>query len=109
MAFQVVRVALMFTGAEAGRSCATRLSTTQLDALIEHQWPDNKVADNNDPLKFIIENIKKQSHDSESKKAQASNVLKKKVNYDSLANSKDSRLKTVLDIGRRLRREGVYS
>ena len=38
MALQVVKFAVMFTGAEAGISSTKMLTTTQLDALIEPQW-----------------------------------------------------------------------
>ncbi len=108
MAFQVVKVAGIFTGAENGRSSVDSLTTSQLDALIEHQWPDPKlkVADQTDPLALIIENIKQQSNCSASDKTQA--TKNKKVDYNSLVNSRNARLKFVLDIGRKLRKEGIF-
>ncbi len=103
MAYQVVRIAGIFTGAEAGRSCVDTLTTAQLDALIEHKWPDHKVPDGNDPLSLVIENIKSQSNYASST-TQVRNKMKKKVDYN--INSRDSRLKTVITIGRKLRKEG---
>ena len=107
MAFQVVKVAGIFTGAESGRSSMDTLTTAQLDALIEHQWPDHKVTGGTDPLALVIENIKKQSNCSVSDKTQVKATKTKKVDYNSLVNSRNARLKSVLDIGRKLRKEGM--
>jgi hypothetical protein len=107
MAFQVVKVAGIFTGAETGRSAVDTLTTAQLDALIEHDWPDHKVTDGSDPLARVIENIKNQSNCSASDKDQVKDTKNKKVDFNCLVNSRKARLESVLCIGRKLRKEGI--
>jgi hypothetical protein len=107
MAFQVVKVAGIFTGAETGRSSVDTLTTAQLDALIEHQWPSHKVPDGIDPLEQVIGNIKKQSNVSVPDQTPVKVAKNKIVDYSTLKNSRESRLKHVLDIGRKLRKEGI--
>jgi hypothetical protein len=110
MALQVVKIAGIFTGAESGETSTSKnmLTNVQLEALIEHQWPENNNSDTTGTLTTVIENIKTQVKKSVKKK-HVEDSKKKKVNNASLINSKDARLKIVLDIARRLRREGVPS
>ena len=108
MAIQVVKVAGIFTGAETGRSCVDTLTTQQLDALIEHQWPVKQVDDGADPLALVIENIKKQPNGSAFDKTQVKVTKTKNIDYSSLVNSRMARLKSVLAIGKKLRKDGIY-
>ena len=60
MVERVVETNSMFTGAETGKSFHKKLTTKQLDALINHKWPDVKTIEEDvtDPLEAVIKNIK---------------------------------------------------
>ena len=105
MAERVIEVSSMFTGAETGASCLENLTTKQLDALINHKWPDPKnEPPETDPLKATIKNIKGLN---EEKKP---NLQKKEklrtANDEGLESSRQARRTKLIAIGRKLRTQG---
>ncbi len=112
MAKRVVESNSMFTGAEAGKSFHRRLTTKQLDALINHFHNLTKKNSTEkteqmamDPLESVIKNIKMEVEEEEKTKK----VAKKKTEFidHGLENSRIARLNKLLKMGRKLRSEGL--
>jgi hypothetical protein len=110
MATRVIETNCMFTGAEAGRSFHRQLTMKQLDALINHKWPDAKMIekDAEDPLTAVIQNIKAEK-ESKGKEGSKKNLLQKsQIDDDGLEGSKNARLTKMISIGMKLRSEGRF-
>lgn len=109
MARRVVETNSMFTGAETGKSFHRKLSTKQLDALVNHKWPKSKSnkAGEVDPLKEVIRNIKLEDEDLDKNKGKKKADTKKMgMKDDGLENSRDARLKKLIFLGQNLRTSG---
>ena len=113
MANQVVRVTSMFTGAEAGSSFLKKLTTDQLEALINHDWPEAKNSSTmENPILTTIKSMKKiESNNHNAKPTNPVDHLdskkeEKKFDFHGVASSRAARLKSVIEIGRKLRSDG---
>ena len=106
MAKRVVETNSMFTGAEAGKSFHRTLTTKQLDALIDHQWPNSRTSETNsvDPLEAVIKNIKDEDPDEKKRKMAAK---KSRILDHGLQSSRVARLEKLIKIGKKLRIEGL--
>jgi hypothetical protein len=94
MAKRVVETNSMFTGAEAGRSFHRKLTIRQLDALINHDWPTSKKVEKevDDPLKFVIKNIK-QGKKEQGEKKLMENEKRNSVPGGSIAKQQEEQMK----------------
>ena len=113
MAASIIKTNSMFTGAEIGRSLLKKLTTEQLDTLINHKWPDSKTLEENsaNSLESIIRNIKFgnkfEAQSQEKQKLATNNENLVSMDHNGGKNSKEFRVKKVISIGKKMRNEGM--
>jgi hypothetical protein len=106
MAKRVVDTNGMFTGAEAGKSFHRKLTTKQLDALIDHKWPKPKTSEEMaDSLESVINNIKE--GDTNEKTNKRASKMSRVIDHG-LQSSRVARLDKLIRIGKKLRTEGWF-
>ena len=107
MAKRVVEVNSIFTGSETGSDLLEILTNSQLDVLINHQWPDPAERGKcSDPLESVIKNIKLEGKPIQVENEDVIPHEQERFDHNAEENSRLCRMRKVAAIGMKLRREG---
>jgi hypothetical protein len=105
---ELVNVAHIFTGAESGAKLMDSLTHKQLDALIQHPWPEAKSDGETNQLESVIKNIQAQ-YKSDISETTDDNM--KNSQHDEIKNlkSRTSKLGRVMEIAHRMKEMDIIS